>query len=257
MEVSGSVAVITGGASGLGEATARMVVNGGGSVVILDLPTSGGAELTAELGERATFLATDVTSEDDVAGAFAEIEKIHSRLDVCVNAAGNGPGHRVVKRDGSMFPLDLYRRTVELNLIGAFDVLRHAARIMSRNEPAGPDDERGVIVNVASVAALDGQVGQAAYAASKGGLIASTLPLARDLETWGIRVLTIAPGLMNTPLVASADEKLLEAVRGLALYPRRFGEPSEFAALIKHIMENRLLNAEVIRLDAGTRMPAR
>ena len=137
MQVSGSVAVITGGASGLGGATAEMIVGDGGSVVILDLPSSRGAELAAELGDHATFLATDVTSENDVDAAFAEIENLHSRLDVCVNAAGNGPGHRVVKRDGSMFPLDLYRRTVELNLIGAFDVLRHAARLMSRNEPVG------------------------------------------------------------------------------------------------------------------------
>ena len=256
MDVRDSVAVITGGASGLGEATARMVTAGGGQVVILDLPSSKGSDLAAELGAAATFIATDVTAEDQVAAAFARIDDTHDHLSLCLNAAGNGPGHRVVRRDGVLFPLDLYRRTVELNLIGAFDVLRHAAAKMARNEP-GEDGERGVIVNVASVAATEGQVGQAAYSASKGALIASTLPLARDLQAYGIRVLTISPGLMDTPLVAGADPKLREALASVALFPRRFGTAAEFAALVRHIMENRLLNAETIRLDAGTRLAAR
>lgn len=254
MQVEGAVGVVTGGASGLGAATVRMLVEGGAEAVILDLPASAGDALAAELG--ATFLPTDVTDTEQVDAAFDRIREQHGRLSVCVNAAGNGPGHRVVRRDGTMFPLDLYRRTVELNLIGSFDVLRHAAQLMATGEP-GPDDERGLIVNVASIAGLEGQVGQAAYAASKGGLIASTLPLARDLEQWGIRVLTIAPGLMDTPLVAAADEKLRQAVTGLSLFPRRLGAAGEFAALVRHMMENRLLNGEVIRLDAGTRLPAR
>jgi len=256
MDVRDSVAVITGGASGLGEATTRMLIAGGGQVVILDLPSSKGEDLVAELGPAATFIVTDVTDEAQVAQAFERIGTLHNRLDLCLNAAGNGPGHRVVRRDGVLFPLDLYRRTVELNLIGAFDVLRHAAARMAQNDP-GQDGERGLIINVASVAATEGQVGQAAYSASKGALIASTLPLARDLEVYGIRVMTISPGLMNTPLVASAGEKLLDALAHVALFPRRFGTPEEFAALVRHIMENRLLNAETIRLDAGTRLTAR
>jgi 3-hydroxyacyl-CoA dehydrogenase / 3-hydroxy-2-methylbutyryl-CoA dehydrogenase len=256
MDVRDCVAVITGGASGLGEATTRMLIAGGGQVVILDLPSSKGDDLVAELGSCATFIPTDVTDEGQVAAAFDRIGTLHDRLDLCLNAAGNGPGHRVVRRDGVLFPLDLYRRTVALNLIGAFDVLRHAAAKMARNEP-GQDGERGLIINVASVAATEGQVGQAAYSASKGALIASTLPLARDLEVYGIRVMTISPGLMDTPLVASADEKLREALANVALFPRRFGTAAEFAALVRHIMENRLLNAETIRLDAGTRLAAR
>jgi 3-hydroxyacyl-CoA dehydrogenase / 3-hydroxy-2-methylbutyryl-CoA dehydrogenase len=256
MDVRDSVAVITGGASGLGEATTRMLIAGGGQVVILDLPSSKGDDLVAELGPAATFIATDVTDEAQVAAAFDQIGTLHNRLDLCLNAAGNGPGHRVVRRDGVLFPLDLYRRTVELNLIGAFDVLRHAAAKMAQNEP-GQDGERGLIINVASVAATEGQVGQAAYSASKGALIASTLPLARDLEVYGIRVMTISPGLMNTPLVASAGEKLLDALANVPLFPHRFGTADEFAALVRHIMENRLLNAETIRLDAGTRLTAR
>jgi 3-hydroxyacyl-CoA dehydrogenase / 3-hydroxy-2-methylbutyryl-CoA dehydrogenase len=256
MDVRDSVAVITGGASGLGEATTRMLIAGGGHVVILDLPSSKGEDLVAELGPAATFIPADVTDEAQVDAAFDQIGTEHSRLDLCLNAAGNGPGHRVVRRDGVLFPLDLYRRTVELNLIGAFDVLRHAAARMAQNDP-GPDGERGLIINVASVAATEGQVGQAAYSASKGALIASTLPLARDLEVYGIRVMTISPGLMDTPLVASAGEKLRDALANVALFPRRFGTPAEFAALVRHIMENRLLNAETIRLDAGTRLSAR
>ena len=256
MEVQGSVAVVTGGASGLGEATVRMLVAGGAQVALLDLPSSAGKALVDELGDAVTFFATDVTVEDQVEQTFARIEATFGHLEVCVNAAGNGPGHRVVKRDGTLFPLELYRRTIELNLIGSFDVLRRSAGLMARNTP-GPDDERGLIINVASIAGLEGQVGQAAYAASKGGLIASTLPLARDLEQWGIRVLTIAPGLMDTPLVKNADEKLRQAVISLSLFPRRLGSPDEFAALVRHMMENRLLNGEVIRLDAGTRLPAR
>lgn len=256
MDVRDSVAVITGGASGLGEATSRMVTAGGGRVVMLDLPASRGSDLAAELGPSATFIATDVTREEQVAAAFKQIDDLYDRLDLCLNAAGNGPGHRVVRRDGVLFPLDLYRRTVELNLIGAFDVLRNAAAKMARNEP-GEDGERGLIINVASVAATEGQVGQAAYSASKGALIASTLPLARDLETYGIRVMTISPGLMDTPLVASAGQKLRDALAGVALFPHRFGASAEFAALVRHIMENRLLNAETIRLDAGTRLAAR
>jgi 3-hydroxyacyl-CoA dehydrogenase/3-hydroxy-2-methylbutyryl-CoA dehydrogenase len=256
MDVEGSVAVITGGASGLGEATVRMIVAGGGRAVILDLPSSRGADLVSELGEAVCFIPTDVTDEAQVEDAFALIDARHERLDLCVNAAGAGPGHRVVRpKDGVLFPLDLYKRTVALNLIGAFDVLRHAARKMSANEPSD-DSERGLIVNVASVAATEGQIGQAAYSASKGALIASTLPLARDLEAFGIRVMTISPGLMATPLVA-AHAELAKTLEDVPLFPRRFGLPDEFAALVRHMMENRLLNAEPVRLDAGTRLTAR
>lgn len=256
MDVQGSVAVVTGGASGLGEATMRMLLAGGAQVVILDLPSSPGKALVEELGSALTFLPTDVTNDDEVEAAFAAIAEQHGKLHVCVNAAGNGPGARIVKKDGTLFPLDLYRRTIELNLIGSFNVLCRAAGLMAQNDP-GVDDERGVIVNVASIAGYEGQVGQAAYAASKGGLIQSTLPLARDLEMWGIRVMTIAPGLMDTPLVKNAPEALRQACINLSVFPRRLGDPDEFGFLVRHIIENRFLNGEVIRLDAATRLPVR
>ncbi|MEV0067498.1 MULTISPECIES: SDR family NAD(P)-dependent oxidoreductase [unclassified Amycolatopsis] len=253
MRIEGSVGLVTGGASGLGAGTARRLVAGGGRVGILDLASSAGAELAAELGEGALFVPTDVSDEAAVEKAVGAVAERFGRLDVCVNAAGISPAARVLSRKGELHPLDLFRRTVEINLVGAFDVLRHAVAVMARNEP-GPDGERGLIVNVSSAAALEGQAGQAAYSASKGGLVALTLPLARDLAIWGIRVMTVCPGIMDTGMLAGADEKRRAALMDLHVFPKRLGRPEDFARLVASFMENELLNGEVVRLDAATRL---
>lgn len=253
MRIEGSVGLVTGGASGLGAGTARRLVAGGGRVGILDLASSAGAELAAELGEAALFVPTDVSDESAVEKAVGAVAERFGRLDVCVNAAGISPAARVLSRKGELHPLDLFRRTLEINLVGAFDVLRHAVAVMARNEP-GPDGERGLIVNVSSAAALEGQAGQAAYSASKGGLVALTLPLARDLAIWGIRVMTVCPGIMDTGMLAGADEKRRAALMDLHVFPKRLGRPEDFARLVTSFMENELLNGEVVRLDAATRL---
>ncbi|MET7992318.1 SDR family NAD(P)-dependent oxidoreductase [Amycolatopsis sp. NPDC005232] len=253
MRIEGSVGLVTGGASGLGAGTARRLVAGGGRVGILDLASSAGAELAAELGEAALFVPTDVSDEAAVEKAVGAVAERFGRLDVCVNAAGISPAARVLSRKGELHPLDLFRRTLEINLVGAFDVLRHAVAVMARNEP-GPDGERGLIVNVSSAAALEGQAGQAAYSASKGGLVALTLPLARDLAIWGIRVMTVCPGIMDTGMLAGADEKRRAALMDLHVFPKRLGRPEDFARLVASFMENELLNGEVVRLDAATRL---
>ncbi|QRP43098.1 SDR family NAD(P)-dependent oxidoreductase [Amycolatopsis sp. FDAARGOS 1241] len=253
MRIEGSVGLVTGGASGLGAGTARMLVAGGGRVGILDLPGSAGAEFAAGLGDAALFVPADVSDEAEVEKAVAQVADRFGRLDVCVNAAGISPAARVLSRKGELHPLTLFRRTVEINLVGAFDVLRHAVAVMSRNEPE-PDGERGLIVNVSSAAALEGQAGQAAYSASKGGLVALTLPLARDLALWGIRVMTVCPGIMDTGMLAGADEKRRAALMDLHVFPKRLGRPDDFARLVASFMENELLNGEVVRLDAATRL---
>ncbi|MBT2523324.1 SDR family NAD(P)-dependent oxidoreductase [Arthrobacter sp. ISL-28] len=256
MEISNSVGVVTGGASGLGAGVVRMLIERGGRAAILDLDRSPGSELAAELGDAALFIPTDITDPEQVESAFGQLAERFGRVDLCVNSAGTGEGHRVVAKDGTLFPLDAYKRIVNLNLVALFDVSRRAAELMTRNEP-GADDERGLIVNVASIAGYEGQVGQAAYAGSKGAVIASTLPLARDLAQWGIRVMTIAPGIMDTAMLSGVSDKLRTAVTDLSLFPRRLGRPSDFASLVGQFMENTMLNGEVVRLDAGTRLPSR
>lgn len=256
MQMKNAVGVVTGGASGLGSGVVRMLAENGGSAVILDLPTSPGADLAKEFGSAVTFLPTDITDTDQLAAAFATIAETHGRLDLCVNSAGTGAGHRVLTRDGELFPLDLYRKIVELNMIALFDVTRRSVELMSKNDP-GVDEERGLIVNVASIAGYEGQVGQAAYAGSKGAVIASTLPLARDLAAWGVRVMTIAPGIMDTAMLAGVSDQLRAAVTDLSLFPKRLGRPEDFASLVGQFMTNTMLNGEVVRLDAGTRLPAR
>jgi 3-hydroxyacyl-CoA dehydrogenase/3-hydroxy-2-methylbutyryl-CoA dehydrogenase len=254
MQVNGSRVLITGGASGLGEATARRFVAAGASVTLLDLPSSNGQEVAEQVDGH--FVACDVTVTEDVASAVDAAAGAMGGLSVCVNAAGIATAHRVVTRSGDLFPLDLFRKTLAVNLIGVFDVTRHAARFISQSDP-NEDGERGVIVNVASIAATEGQIGQAAYSASKGGVAAMTLPLARDLASFGIRVNTIAPGIMDTPMIAGMSPEVRESLAQVHEFPKRLGRPEEFAALVQHLVENTLINGEVIRLDAAARMGPR
>jgi 3-hydroxyacyl-CoA dehydrogenase/3-hydroxy-2-methylbutyryl-CoA dehydrogenase len=254
MDVNGARVLITGGASGLGGGTARRLTAGGARVGILDLPTSGGADVAAELG--GVFAPADVRQPDQVAAAVNAIAEGLGGIDVCVNAAGVANAHRVINRDGDLFPLDLFAFVVGVNLIGTFDVTRNAVAVMARN---APDEEggRGLVVNVASIAATEGQIGQAAYSASKGGVAAMTLPLARDLASVGVRVMTIAPGIMDTPMIAGMSDDVRASLAKIHVFPQRLGTPDDFAALVQHFMENTLLNGEVVRLDAGARMMPR
>jgi 3-hydroxyacyl-CoA dehydrogenase/3-hydroxy-2-methylbutyryl-CoA dehydrogenase len=253
VQVESSVVVITGGASGLGEGTARRIVSRGGRVVVLDLAGSRGQQLADELGDQARFVVVDVSRPAEVESAVGEAAAAFGRIDVLVNCAGVSPAARVVDREGRPFPLDVFRTAVDVNLVGSFDTVRHAAVHMSRNEPS-EEGERGLIVNVASIAGFEGQVGQAAYAASKGGVIALTLPLARDLAGLGIRVMAVAPGIMDTGMLAGIDDRRRDRLVELHVFPKRLGRPSEFASLVETFMTTTLLNGEVVRLDAATRL---
>jgi 3-hydroxyacyl-CoA dehydrogenase/3-hydroxy-2-methylbutyryl-CoA dehydrogenase len=254
MEVNGARVLVTGGASGLGNGVVNLLAAGGAKVGVLDLSTSSGAEAAERVG--GCFAEADVRDPDAVSAAVSHIGETLGGLDVCVNAAGVANAARVVNRSGDLFPLELFQFVVGVNLIGTFDVLRNAAKIMADNEP---DDEgsRGLIVNVASIAATEGQIGQAAYSASKGGVAAMTLPLARDLASIGVRVMTIAPGIMDTPMIDGMGPELKAELAKIHVFPQRLGTPDDFAALVQHFMENTLLNGEVVRLDAGARMGPR
>jgi 3-hydroxyacyl-CoA dehydrogenase/3-hydroxy-2-methylbutyryl-CoA dehydrogenase len=256
VHIAGSVALITGGASGLGLGAAIRLVAGGGSVVLLDIDERSGSSAIEELGDRGRFLVCDVRDPEAVTDSVAAAADEWGKIDILVNAAGVAPAQRVISRDGELFDLGLFEFVIRVNLVGMFDVIRHVAAVMARNEP-GTDGERGVMVNVASIAAFEGQVGQAAYSASKGGIVGMTLPLARDLAGIGVRVVTIAPGIMDTPLLAGAPPELKESLAELHVFPRRLGSPADFAHLVQAVVENPLLNGEVIRLDAGARMPPR
>ena len=253
MNITGGVALVTGGASGLGLATAKALRAAGAQVVILDLPTSAGAERAVELGDGVVFAAADVRSENDVAVALDTAEAL-GRLRVAVNCAGTGNATRTIGRKG-VFPLADFTRIIEINLIGTFNVIRLAAERMARLEPVG--EERGVIINTASVAAFEGQIGQAAYSASKGGVVGMTLPIARDLASAQIRVVTIAPGLFDTPLLAGTSDEVRASLGAQVPHPARLGDPAEYAALAAHIVANPMLNGEVIRLDGAIRMAPR
>jgi NAD(P)-dependent dehydrogenase (short-subunit alcohol dehydrogenase family) len=248
-----TTALVTGGASGLGEATARRILADGGSVVLVDLPGDRGADLAVELGERARFVPADVRDEDQVRVAVQAAGEL-GELRVVVNCAGVATPGRILSRRG-ILSLQDYRTVVEINLIGTFNVLRLAAEAMVGNEPV--DGDRGVIVMTASVAAFDGQIGQAAYASSKGGVVALTLTAARDLADKGIRVMTIAPGVFETPMMAGMPGEVKQTLEALVPHPSRLGKPEEYAALVAHIVANPLLNGEVIRLDGALRMPPR
>ena len=251
MDVKGSSAVVTGGASGLGLATARRLADAGAQLVLLDLPSSKGEEVAATFDGAAVFAAADVTDEDAVGAAFDAAEQF-GPVRVVVNCAGICTPARVLTREGRAAPLAAYRRIVEVNLIGSYNVLRLGAERMLKADPVG--EERGVIVNTASVAAFEGQIGQAAYSASKGGIVGMTLPIAREFARIGIRVMTIAPGTFDTPLLAALPEAARVSLAQQVPFPSRLGRPEEFAALVRHIFENEMLNGEVIRLDGAIRM---
>ncbi len=253
MEISHNVALVTGGASGLGLATVKELHANGAHVVILDLPSSRGKEIAGELGDRAVFSPGDVTSPDSVTAALDAAAGLGT-LRITVNCAGIGNGIRTVSKKGP-FPLDAFTKVINVNLIGTFNVIRLAAERISQAPEAG--EERGVIVNTASVAAFDGQIGQAAYSASKGGIVGMTLPIARDLASLKIRVVTIAPGLFHTPLLAGLPEEAIASLGAQVPHPSRLGDPAEYAALARHIVENPMLNGETIRLDGAIRMSPR
>jgi NAD(P)-dependent dehydrogenase (short-subunit alcohol dehydrogenase family) len=249
MEIQGNVFLITGGASGLGEATARFVAGLGGTVVIADMNEAAGAALAKELSGE--FVKCDVSQESDGQRAI-EAATQRGTLRGLVNCAGIAPASKTVGRDGP-HPLDLFSKVIAVNLIGTFNMIRLAAEVMSKNAP-NETGERGVIVNTASVAAFDGQMGQAAYAASKSGVAGMTLPIARDLSRNGIRVMTIAPGLFETPMLLGMPQDVQDALGAMVPFPPRLGKPNEYALLVKQIFDNPMLNGEVIRLDGAIRM---
>ena len=254
MDITGSVALVTGGASGLGLATARRLVKAGAKAVLVDLPSSKGDEAAASLDGAAVFAAADVTDEAAVRSALDAAGEL-GPLRVVVNCAGIGTPGRVLGRDGTAYPIEPFVKVLQVNLIGTFNVIRLAAERMAAAEPVG--EERGVIVNTASVAAYEGQIGQAAYSASKGGIVGMTLPIARDLAQRQIRVVTIAPGLFDTPLLAGLPEEARTSLGQQVPHPSRLGDPDEYGALVEHIVANPMLNGEVIRLDGAIRMAPR
>lgn len=255
MQIKNSVFLIPGGASGLGAATARALIDAGGQVVLADLNREAGEKFAAGLGVRAKFVMTDVTSEADVQRAVDAAVEAFGAVHGLVNCAGVAPGERVMGKNGP-HRLDTFSRVININLIGSFNALRLAAGAMAKNPP-NSDGERGVIINTASIAAYEGQVGQAAYSASKGGIVAMALPVARELAKFGIRVVTIAPGIFDTPMLQGMSEEIRASLGAQVPFPSRLGQPEEYARLAAFIIENSMLNAEVIRLDGAIRMAAR
>nr|MBS1900561.1 SDR family NAD(P)-dependent oxidoreductase [Actinomycetota bacterium] len=253
MQIAGSGALVTGGASGLGLATARRLGAAGATVTIIDLPSSQGAAIAAELG--GVFAPADVTSAEEVAAAVAAAQAA-APLRIVVNCAGIAPPAKVLDRDGNPADLAAFERIIRINLVGTFNVISQASAVIAKNEPADGGD-RGVIVNTASVAAFDGQIGQPAYSASKGGVHAMTLPIARELARYGIRVCTIAPGIMETPMLAGLPQAAQDSLGEQVPYPARLGRPDEYASLVQQIVENGYLNGETIRLDGAIRMAPR
>ena len=251
MEIAGRTVLVTGGGSGLGAATARMVVEAGGSVVVADVDAERGRQVADGLGDGARFVRTDVTDEDSVRTAVAAATEAGG-LHVAVSCAGIAPAERVLGRQGP-HPLAKFVACVQVNLVGTFNVTRLAAEAMAGNQPLA-DGERGVIVNTASVAAFDGQIGQAAYSATKAGVAGMTLPIARELARLGIRVMAIAPGIFDTPMLAAMPDQVRDSLGAQVPFPSRLGRPEEYAALVRHVVENPMLNGETIRLDGAIRM---
>jgi len=258
LDLNGAVAIVTGGASGLGAATAARLAERGAAVVVLDLPSSAGEQTAAQLsgGRGHTFAPADVQDPQAVQRAIDAATQ-RGPLRILVSCAGIGTPGKVVSRDGSPMPLEQFARVVGVNLIGTFNVIRLTVTAMLRQDPTPGTAERGVIVNTASIAAFDGQIGQSSYSASKGGIVGMTLPLARDLAATAIRVNTIAPGIFDTPLMMGAPDNVKAALAASVPNPSRFGRPDEYAALALHIIENEYINGEVIRLDGALRMPPR
>ena len=250
MKLGGQAALVTGGASGLGAATARALAKAGAKVAVLDINVDAAATVAKEIGGLA--VACDVSDAKSAEAAVAKAKASHGGARVLINCAGIGPAQRIVGREGPM-PLEAFKRVIDINLIGSFNLLRLAAAEMSAL-PALEDGERGVIVSTASVAAYEGQIGQAAYSASKGGIVALTLPAAREFSRTGIRVNAIAPGLFATPLLLGMPQNVQESLAASVPFPTRFGKPEEYAALVLHIVENAMINGEVIRLDGALRM---
>ncbi len=253
MQLKGAAALVTGGASGLGEATAREFAKAGAKVALLDVQAEKGGKVAGEIG--GLFVRCDVTSEQSAVDAVARAKQAHGPARILVNCAGTGIGVKTTSR-GKPHPLDQFVRIVQLNLIGTFNLIRLAATDMVELDPLA-DGERGVIVNTASVAAYDGQIGQAAYSASKGGVVGMTLPIARDLADKGVRVCTIAPGLFSTPLLHGLPDDVKASLARAVPFPQKLGDPSEYAMLARHIVENVMLNGETIRLDGAIRMAPR
>ncbi len=255
MNVQDKVIIVTGGASGLGLASCRQLAQQGAKVAAFDLNQQAGDALVAELGSKAMFVKVDVTDSASVETAIAQVVAKFGTLHVCLNCAGIAPAGKTVGRNGAL-PLEKFSQAININLIGTFNVLRLAAAQMANNEPDA-QGERGVIINTASVAAFDGQLGQAAYSASKAGVVGMTLPIARDLADLGIRVMCIAPGIFDTPMMQGMTAEVREPLLKMVQHPKRFGALDEYASLVQHIIENSYLNGEVIRLDGGIRMEPR
>ncbi len=252
MDFSKCKALVTGGASGLGEATVREIIAGGGRAAILDLDDSRGEQLAADLGEHSLFIKTDVSSTESVSKAVAQAAETFGKINVAVNCAGIAPAAKILGKQGPHDP-ELFNRVLQVNLIGTFNLICLAAEKIAESEPDA-DGERGVIINTASIAAFEGQIGQAAYSASKCGIIGLTLPVARELAPLGIRVVTIAPGIMETPMLMGMPDHVRAALGEMVPFPRRLGRPEEFAMLARQIIENAMLNGTTIRLDGAIRM---
>ena len=256
MDLTNKVAIVTGGASGLGRATTEVLAAGGAKIAIFDLNAELGAEAVVALGEdKAGFWSVDVASAESVEAAVAAVVEKFGRVDVLVNCAGIGPAKKIIDRDNNPMPLEDFAKLIGINLTGSFNVARCAAAVMAKNDLV--DGERGVIIHTASVAAYEGQVGQCAYSASKGGIVGMTLPMARDLAKVGIRVNTVAPGIMGTPLLRGMPQKVQDSLAATVPNPSRLGEPDEYGRLVRHMVENGYLNGETIRLDGAIRMQPR
>lgn len=253
MKIQGKVCVVTGGASGLGAATAQHLVAQGAKVILVDMNQELGQQLQQQLGENAEFIAVDVTDENQVQQLFNHIEQKYGQLNGLVNCAGIAPSAKVLGRDG-LHDLAMFQKVLNINVTGSFNMIRFAAQLMVKYDLAANEEERGVIVNTASVAAFDGQIGQSAYSASKGAIVGMTLPLARELAREAIRVMTIAPGIMETPMLKALPQQVQDALGQMVPFPPRLAKPEEFAQLVGHIFENGYLNGEVIRLDGAIRM---
>lgn len=255
MKLAESIAIVTGGASGLGEACVREIVKGGGRAAIFDVQTDRGEVLAGELGDAVIFARTDITDEQSTKDGIEKAISAFGSINVAINCAGVGDPGKILSKKGPM-PLNFFNRVVQINLVGTFNVIRLAVDKMVHNDP-GEDGEKGVIINTASAAAFDGQIGQPAYSASKAGVVGMTLPIARECAGYGIRVMTIAPGLFDTPMLATLPAEVRDALGKMVPFPQRLGKPSEYARLACHIIENTMLNGEVIRLDGSIRMAAK